>query len=189
MAGPPTAAFSQITLRYGGSALPFGAVTTHGFTTPTGDLNDILDGIANFADEMRQALTNDVEIEDALWKVGPVATGQTIILPLGLTGGQGAPAAPPNVATLVRLSALDISGRFAGRFYLPGVNEAGVSANGLLSGGQLDLVQASVLAAYAAIGLVGAEPRVFSSVSSDPRIVESIQTQQRVGSQRKRNRR
>lgn len=189
MAGPPTSAFSQVTLRWTGSALPYGAVTTHGFTVPTAGAGELTDALSDFASRMRECVAQAVTLEDLILKRGPVATGPSVLLSVGLTGTQVAEPLPPQVASLVRLTVADVSSRFAGRFYLPPSTENATDGGGLINGGTYEAMQTSITEAYAALAEVGMAPRIFSADSSDPRIVESVLLQRRFGSQRRRNRR
>lgn len=189
MAGPPTASFSQLICRWTGPQVPFGAVTTHGFTTPVGDINDVLDAIILFAEEIVVGLSNQVTLSEIDWKVGPVATGQTVTVTTNKQGGQTTPAATPQVAYLVNLVPTGISGRFGGRFYLPGVGEGAVDQTGALDPSAYEIIQGGVLAAYAAMDVVSAEPRIFPVGSSDPRAVEAVLLSGRVATQRRRVRR
>lgn len=189
MAGPPTAAFSQLTVRYTGVGLPFPAVTTHGFTTSSSPIGDVTDAIATFGDELAQAISTFVTVDSILWKVGPVATGQSVVVGVNHPGEVVGGMAPANTAALVTLSLADVSGRFHGRFYLPGMVEFGIDDSSNLTTDHQTTIQAAVATAYAAVSLVGMEPVVFSSVSSDPTAVEAVLTQRRVSTQRRRMRR
>ena len=189
VAGPPSPAFSQLTVRYTGSSLPFGAVTTHGVTTPVGALDDVILQIHDAAQSLGSCLTPDVTVDDVLWKVGPEATGPSILIDVGQVGVRSGSAAPPNVANLVRLPVVGLSGRYGGRFYLPGVAEEDVNPNGTLEPDYAAAVLGGVESFYELLEEVEALPRVFSSNGGDPREVASVQVALRVASQRRRNRR
>lgn len=189
MAGPPTAAFSQLIVRYGGTGLPHGAVTTHGITTPVGDIGDVLLAIEGAATEFAACMASSVTILDVLWKVGPEATGPSTVVPVGIIGSSADPQCPPQVAYLIRLPVVGLSGRFAGRFYLPGCIEPEINHAGLMNPGLFTAVQNAALDFYADLATVGSEPVVFSTVSSDPRTVDAVQAQLQVGTVRRRNRR
>lgn len=189
MAGPPTPAFSQLTCRYTGIALPHGAATTHGFTTPAGPLADVLDAIEQFGVDLAVALTAEVTLLNITWKVGPEATGPSQLVDVGVAGSQTGSTAPPQVANLVHLRPAGVSGRFAGRFYLPGVNELSVAQDGQLTVPYAGAVLAAVEQAYSAMDAVGATPVIFPADASDPRPVEAINVSTRCATQRRRLRR
>lgn len=189
MAGPPTSAFSQLAVRYTGVGLPFPAITTHGFTSPTSPLGDVLLAIVEFGGLIAEALSTFVTVDSVSWKVGPVATGQSTNVPVNAAGSVVGGVAAANCAALVRVSALDISGRFHGRFYLPGLPEFAIDDSSNITTDHMLTLQGAVDDAYAAVLAVGMEPRVFSSVSSDPRTVEAVNVQRRVSTQRRRMRR
>lgn len=189
MAGPPSAAFSQLIVRWTGAALPFPAITTHGFTTPVGEVGDVLSTIEGAVGALRSYASTFVTAESVTWKVGPVATGQSVTLPINLPGLTVGGVAPANVAALVSLAATDISGRFHGRFFLPGIVEFGIDDSSNLTNDHRATIQDAVDDFYTIMAEVEAEPRVFSTISSDPRTVENITVQRRVSTQRRRMRR
>lgn len=189
MAGPPTAAFSQLIVNYTGIGVPLGAKTTHGITTPQGPIGDVLLAIGAAGLDLSGACTAGITIESIDWKVGPVATGPTVNVPVQINGARPGETAPPQVATLVRLPVVGATNRLAGRFYIPGVSEGSISAGGVLDNAFIDSAQGAVEAFYATLLSVGSEPRVFSSLSSDPREVVAVQVQPLVATQRRRLRR
>lgn len=189
MAGPPTAAFSQLRVRWEGTSLPYGALTTHGITTPTGPFADVQLAIADFAGILLEQLSGDVNIPYIDWKVGPEATGPTFRQVVGLAGDLAKPTAPPNATILVRATVAGVSGRFAGRFNLPGADETQIDGAGNLFDVYGGEINNKVDDAYEALAAVGGDPVVFSEAGGDPRPVEAFNVQLKMATQRRRLRR
>lgn len=189
MAGPPTPAFSQFVCNYTGSGVPLGAVTTHGFTTPSELFAEVVLAAEDFGQGIMNCVSNTITLDSITWKVGPVATGSTYEIPLVIAGGEAGQPFPPQVATLVSLSPAGVSNRFGGRFYMPPTIEEASNGGGVITGSVLAEYQTSIEGAYAAMAAVGSDPVIFSPTSSDPRDVDGISVQGRFGTQRRRNRR
>lgn len=189
MAGPPSSAFGQVSVVYGGAALPSGAVTTHGFTAFSGVVAEIPDLLNDLGVAARAFITNDATVTEVRYKVGPSATGPTYVQGIGAAGRNAGPSGPPHTAALVRLNVGEVSSRFAGRFFLPCMPEGQVGANGVLSGALREAIQTAVQEFYGVALTAGMTGQVFSASSSDPRAVTSIQVQSLAATQRRRLRR
>lgn len=103
------------------------------------------DIIQNFQSQIRPHLTNnvlvtgirilDLDDEDGLTAEVPPDTGQPT------AGGLAGASTTPNVAFLVRKVIIGNRSSRAGRWYLPGVQEASVDEDGILSGTGVDDLQ------------------------------------------------
>lgn len=189
MAGPPTPTTGQITWIFSGSALPAGgAVTTCGFF-----FSDAPSGPALLAealwDDLRPAIVNGVTLDAIEIKQGPVATGPTTVYAVGTSGTTGPDGVPPNTALLVRKTVLDVSGRFAGRMFWPGLPESEVDSAGNIDPTFLAGLQGTFNDFFATMGSQGYGLRIFSEGSSDTREVSELNVQARVATQRRRMRR
>lgn len=189
MAGPPSNSFSKITLNFSGAPLPFGAHPGFGFTTPDGSLSAIEGAIQSFGGAIMDVMPNTISLDTIDWKVGPEATGQTVTFVSGLVGAQSTSAAPPNTCWLIQLPCIDISGRYGGRVFMPGVDEDNLDADGTLNPGYAGSLLDAVEAAYAEVGIQGMFGRVFHDGPGSPRTVESIRISLRAATQRRRMRR
>lgn len=189
MAGPPSATFAQVTWRFGGSALPRGAACTLGVTTPLGGLTALGTVAEGFALAMEPWMVTEVNVQDILIKVGPVATGPTEVYSSSALGTNATDISSRAQAWLIHKRVAGVSGRFAGRMYWPGVPESLVGGNGDAStAARLD-IESELLSFYTELGLAGAGPVVFSSLGGDPRPVERFDVDPLFGNQRRRNRR
>lgn len=127
--------YAQVNFRFSGSALPNGAEVTLAISTATGPdtpeevaevLGDLWDSTILFGQ------SSFVVHRDTLVKFGPTATGPSATHASGLSGEAAATTVPPNVAYLVRKQTA-LGGRSGrGRMYVPGANEATITAAGVV---------------------------------------------------------
>lgn len=169
--------------------LPFGAATTHGFTTPVGDLTAVTDAITAFADALAFKLITGIQIPSVTWKVGPEATGPSVEIAVNAVGSESGSPATPNTAYLVNLPVVGMSGRFGGKFFLPGVAEGSVNGDGGLVGAFQTSLQSAVVDAYNAMATVSSQPFVFPANGGDPHEVDAVLVNTRAATQRRRMRR
>lgn len=189
MAGPPTAAWSQLTWLWGGPAVPTGRAAftlgiRHGADAP-----DILDAAETLFDDLEPVLSASLRCDEVRLKQGPVATGPTFVRPIGEFCDNGAEMAGPQVAVLVDKRVTGVSGRYGGRLYLPGLTEAGSAPGGQVLPDTRSALQDIFDSFYALLSGLGCDPAVFPSTGGDPREVESFQVQARLATQRRRLRR
>lgn len=190
MSGPANSLQCQMTAIFGGPGVPTGAACTFGLlaSEAEGHREELRSAVAL----LHQAIGNtNVSLDLVRFKYGPSSTGPTYELPGGGGGGSTEALAPPNVSYLIRKSVVGVSGRFSGRFYWPGVGEAYVGGDGLLTGAWLETMGTALAAFYddveTALG-VGTQV-VLDGVSSDPHKVVSYDAQVKVATQRRRLRR
>jgi hypothetical protein len=134
MTGLLTANEGRLTMVFGGSALPTGAVCTLGLvTTKPGFEDSDLELIKTQLVAVHQATScEEVALRTLELKVGPEETGPTKAIVVNSNGGQGSGAAPPHTAVLVQKKIADKSARFSGRLFWPGAKEAYVGSSGVL---------------------------------------------------------
>jgi hypothetical protein len=188
MAGPPSVAFGQLTLLFGGSLLPEGAAVTLGHLWPS-DL-DFFNGLAAELEPVHEGTAaQGCTLEAMLIKQGPSATGPSQVIPLGIDGDQGPPAANPGTATIIEKVVPGVSGRLFGRLYYPCTPRLGVVAGGTLDSDFITQLQSVWADFYQYMNSFDADPQVFPTTSSDPRTVTALRPDGRIGTQRRRNRR
>lgn len=189
MAGPPTSSFAQISLLFSDLNATYPGAVTIGVLNPgyNDTLRNELDLLLD--DAVPSLFGAAVTVTEALYKVGPSASGPTFVIGGPYAGGiSGAPSSP-QVAVLVRKDVLAVSGRFAGRFFLPAPPEGSVADQGLLTTATLNAYTSAANDFYNALDAVGCQPYVFAADSSDPRPVSAFSVQGRVATQRRRLRR
>lgn len=184
MAGPPTAAFTQVTAVYTGLAVPDGAMTTLGLTGYVGGPWDAGDVAAVLEDGLTSLITTDLQIVEFRFKRGPEATGPTFVQPSGAVGNISGYPNQPQVCTLVRKQVDGVSGRFGGRMYAPATPTAWTAKNGVVTPAASTVTALNTM--YADLVSVGAQPVVFSTLGSDPRQVTGFAIQGKVATQRRR---
>lgn len=188
MAGPPTAAFGQVTWVFDGASVPHGAVTTLGvgWQDPAVLLPLVSDW---WVDELSPGLASNVRLLEVRAKQGPVATGPTYVLPVAHETPGSAAAVPPNTSLLVSKRVDGVSQRLGGRFYWPGLPELEVGQGGSLNAGYRPGLQTAFDELWTALDTLSAEPLLFPSNSSDPRPVASFFVNAVTATQRRRLRR
>lgn len=128
--------YAQINLKFTGVGAPFGAQMTFGVQneneeTPSEVIDDVIQSVTTA--DLFGNVSSAVGVTSILCKLGPNKTGGMLELPANLPGKVGAQASPPQVCYLVRKTTLT-GGRMAqGRWFIPGVPEAGVDASGIVS--------------------------------------------------------
>lgn len=190
MTGPPTASWAELSIDFGGSALPHGATVTIGCATPTAGPGAFLTGLVPVLGDLATGtLSNNHSIVAARLKIGPVATGPTYSVSLALAGAQGPNSAPPQCAALVEKTVTGVSGRFSGRFFWPvGVDES-INTGGIMNPATVTAWQTLFSDLYLFMNSEDAVPHVFPAIGGDPREVTSFQVNGRTATQRRRNRR
>lgn len=193
MAGPPTLADGQVTVVFGGSAVPTGAVCTIGLQNTLGEFpSNALNTIAPLIEAFHgKAAVNTCSISRFELKIGPEATGPTYTQASVKAGEGVSQGVAPNTATLIRKELFGLSGRFAGRMYWPATPEDQVGVDGLVGGAYLSIVQTAADTLLSSLTTAGYEPAVFSSSVLIPpvQMVERFSVQSRVATQRRRLRR
>lgn len=131
--------YSQVQLRFGGNACPFGAMTTFGVKNDTA-LSPTTIGITVQGDWVANISSNwgdDATLVDILVKNGPNDTGPSDVHGTNNAGGAAGDTLPPNVSVLVRKSTASGGRRNRGRMYIPGYLEAHSDPGGVLNSGAL----------------------------------------------------
>ena len=193
MAGPPTANEAQLTFVFSGPGIPEGGVSTLGITSADraidGDLlNDLVPIIGLLHDSIS---TTTIVMDHIEMKRGPNETGPTYEAAVANTGGQAGAACPPNVCILVRKQLPNLSAKFSGRLFWPGVSENQVDDAGTISTAALNQYNAAFDTFHGELISAGVDPAVFSNsdLVSPVTIVSDFIVQSRVATQRRRMRR
>lgn len=189
MAGPPTAAFAELSWHFAGDAYPSGAVSTLGVEGTMDPPEGWEGAMLAFFDELAPNMTSSTLLTEVRAKVGPVATGPTYSWGQSLPGEASAETSPPNTCYLFRKGVAGVSNRLSGRMFWPGCSDQSVQNGGLLATGTVTALQSNLSAAFNALLSAGLTPVVFSTLSSDPRTITSITPAPRVATQRRRLRR
>lgn len=183
--------FGQVTLEWGGIALPEGAATVWGFNAQPGDQpQDIANGIGLVVEtRLLPLMSTEVTLVSVAVKKGPNATGQFARVAIGEAGEQAGDPVSPAVSLLVSKTTGFGGRKNRGRMYLPGLREANISSGGVVASNNLASWQGALdlMLEDLETGLV---PMVIlHSSSSDPTVVTSLQAQSIVATQRQRQRR
>lgn len=193
MAGPPTAEHGQITIVFGGPALPTAGVCTmgvqtEGITLSAGVLLPLTDIFEDFHGEMSTAAVVMTRIE---LKRGPSETGPSWARGINIPGHAPGECIPPNTAVLVRKELADISGRFAGRMYWPGYSESAVGNDGTITNASMGFISSACTKLFTDLQALNLNPVVFGGPSSigGASSVVALTPQSRVATQRRRLRR
>lgn len=194
MAGLLTANEGRLTIVFGGTALPTGAVCTLGFVTTKPGFED--DDLALMKTELiavhQASSVEEVSIRHLELKIGPEDTGPTRSIPVNSNGGQGSGGSPPHTCILVQKKLKDRSARFAGRLFWPGVKEAYVGSSGILQDTYFNGMQAKWDDLKQHLDAADLFPSVFhpaSTVPEEATQIDSFQVSPTVATQRRRLRR
>lgn len=194
MAGPPTSTEATLACHFSGTAVPSGAVVTIGFQHSADSIGSPT--LAQLAPLLRtlhdKMATNECWLNTIEMKVGPVATGPTYTNS-GSTPGAASPnAVPPNTTVLVRKELVEVSSRFAGRLFWPGMPENMVDASGHIAQTQVTQMQNAFNDLFTGMTAVGCDPAVFGSSDAllqKVNLVDRFVVQTTVATQRRRLRR
>lgn len=187
--------YAQVNYKLGGAALPELAETTLGLNVElyAGSASDAAEDAAlAFVDNILPRLGNAVTFLEASVKFGPNSTGPSGVKAGGATGGVGAGAMAPQVSWLIT-KVTGFGGRQGrGRMYIPGLIDSIVADGGIIDGTQVTLMQTAMDNFHGdlvAFGLIPTLLRAPDSPIGAPVPVTSFEVQNRVATQRRRNRR
>lgn len=188
--------YAQANFIFSGGALPFGAECTLGFNVElySGDPADAALDIANtvVAEDLMVNCSDDIVLDRVRVKFGPNATGPEGEVVATVAGGITGESAAPNTTFLIRKNT-GFGGRTGrGRMYWPGVPEAGVDADGDLSGTYASDVTAKWAAALPVFQGQGLVPVLLHSAGSPvsvPLPITGFVCDLRAATQRRRMRR
>lgn len=188
--------YAQANLMFTGNGVPTGAQITLGMDR-TGYASDpaqaAQDVFENWSDSgVMSNVSDDVVFSGVLVKFGPVATGPSALYSDVHNGGISGECAPPSVAFLVHKNTAFGGRSGSGRFYIPGVPEAGVTVGGALAGTYQADVQAD-MDGFVAAQTAGDLPLVLlhsdDSPAPNPYPITSLGVDAKVATQRRRLRR
>lgn len=191
MAGPPTGLFGELSFIFSGINAPTGAVSTLGVESPVVDFFNVTwqNELVGLSTDLVQLTCNTALVLDRIdIKVGPVSSGPTISLPVAENGAQTGDTMGPQVAMLVRKQVDNVSTRLAGRMFWPGLTVGNVTPGGQIDSTPLGLFQDAWDDFYDGLVALTSAPYIFTQ-SSDPRPVSSLTVQDKIATQRRRNRR
>lgn len=190
MANLPSPTEHRVTIDYGGVALPRGASSSFYIQT-SNDAGNWKAAIPPFLAGIADKMSNESQINGYSIKTGPEATGPTVYYPHLVPGGYGTQPVAPNTAVLVRFHPANVSGRYAGRMFLPGYTEAQCGPGGYWGQDLVNLLQGKFDNFKTALGLVGAWLAIVHA-NGTPAVcspVDSISVQKLAATQRRRMRR
>lgn len=136
--------FAQVNLIFTGASVPTGAEVTFGVDNQGSTLTATL--IADTVDTaysnsgIAAEIADDVDLTTILVKKGPNATGASASEPSG-NPGTGGEQSSPNTAWLVRKETASGGRAGHGRFFLPGVPDGSMFANGQITSGHVTAMQ------------------------------------------------
>jgi len=195
------AGWTMVSIRFGGAALPRGAMITFGCANTTG-LTPV--AIGNLVKTHLRAVNGPfaavnnhsalATLIDILVKNGPLATGPEGVVgdgaALGPSGGDGY---SPATSVLVHKSTAMGGKRYRGRMYVPGLAENGVTTGGALAAGVQADMQArwtefynDMFAASLDLALLHRHDPDLGQVPVDPTLLNGLQVQGITASQRRR---
>lgn len=183
--------FGQATLVWSGSAVPLGAVSTHGFEhSGGGDPSTVAGVIASVWDTTWMAnVSSAINLDRVEVKFGPDATGPSGDATSGTAGGGTGLAVTPQVAWLVRKNT-GLGGRKGrGRMYLPGLEEGNVNSGGNIDATVLSNAQTDLDTILSGLATLNLPMHLLHGDATPPTEVTSLVAQAQVGTQRRRNRR
>ena len=186
------AGFGQISVVHVGGGIENEAIWTIGFDNNAGDTAaDIADliqtnlGTGDYLD----LLSSSVDVTSVRVKLGPDATGPTAESPPVGTGTIGGNAAPPNLAVLVHKNT-SLGGRHGrGRLFMPGLAEASLDANGLLTSAYRGTCETFWIGFGAFMILNSLPPHLLHADAVSPTAIDSLTVDLRLATQRRRLRR
>lgn len=188
--------YAQANLRFGGTGFPLGAEVTLGFNIETyaGDADQMAFNVLDLfsSNGVQNNLSDDVSLVSCSTKFGPNSTGAAGEYFQTVNGQISGDCTPPNTAILVKKITPQGGRTGRGRFYLPGLPEAGCAPGGGLAGTYRSDIQTTMdnwVADLEAIGLLPALLHSPSSPVSAPLLVTSWTVDSKVATQRKRLRR
>lgn len=187
--------YAQITLTFGGAALPTGAAVVlgadiSGYALSPAELAEGVHGA--FSADVMPHLVNTVQLETVLVKFGPDATGPSGEYSEVQVGGTGGSAASPAITYLV-LKHTNLGGRAGrGRMYLPGVTEAAVGIDGTVDETKRDAVEDGITDFGAVLSVAFVDLVILHGPESPlavPTPITSFTVSSMVATQRRRQRR
>jgi hypothetical protein len=194
MAGPHNPQQAQVTMVFGGTAMPQGGVCTLGFlTTEAQFTSDMLDELVPILRPLHTATSCDnCVLQRVELKRGPNDTGPTWSANVNQNGSRGAGAISPNVAVLVHKQLLDTSARFGGRLFWPSPPEVVIDQGGNLTTDYVNDVDEAWADFQVAADLKSFHPCILhgeSSIDRDYSLIDKFTCSPIVATQRRRLRR
>jgi hypothetical protein len=174
-----------------GESVPLGAAITYGIALNGGSWDPGDAGLLHdaYADTLLPWQTVDTVLSETRMKAGPNDVGPTSVFSDPRSGGSGTVSAPPNVAFLIEKNTALGGRRNRGRFYMPGVPEAGVADNGFVETTTLGNLTTGAADFLARIQAEVLQMVVLHTGPSLPTVVTSLTPDPQVATQRRRLRR
>lgn len=180
--------YGQVTHVFEGSAVPRGAVVTHGVDTQTLiNGQTLIDDIALLWSSTLLGMqhTECIHVRSEL-KIGPNSTGNTWTATRGFGGLQSGEAYSANTAALLR-KVTTLGGREGrGRMYMPGLSEGQVATAGQLSGATIDAIQAECDDYMSGLDTLGTPMVLLHNSPTEPTVVTTLVCDAIVATQRNR---
>lgn len=183
---------AQVNLRFSGVSVPRGAQLTFGVDAgvlPTAV--DVAETVTECitSSQLISFLTSATKLTGILVKMGPNETGQMYEGAINFSGGTGGDTMPPQVALLVRKGTEHGGRKAQGRWFIPGMPEAGSTAGGVWAGSYIEDAQDNLTnflnaLRTQAVPMVLLHSRAESGVPPYP--VETLVAQATMATQRRR---
>lgn len=188
--------YAQVNLKFTGAAVPTGAEMAFGIdVSGTSDTPEEI-GTA-IAGAWTTALlpadqVTDIRLVSVLVKFGPNLTGPSAEVPVLIIGESTDDSVPPNTSLLIRKITSDGGRAGRGRFFMPGISEEAVGGSGVIETANVEDYQEH-WEDFAGLLALGDVPLVVlhtaGSPITTPSPVTSLIVEDRVATQRRRNRR
>jgi len=188
--------YAQVNLMFTGSSVPTGAEVTFGVNNQGSNFTPgviAAEVITQYvAADLSDMSVDSVDLTGVLVKVGPNATGPSHLEPAAVTGTATGQSVGPNTAWLVHKST-NFGGRAGrGRMFWPGAAESLVNTDGTLNGATASVFTALVEDFRSNMALADLELALLHGVGSplsSPTPITGLAVDNRVATQRRRNRR
>ena len=185
--------YGQVNFTFAGNSLPHDAQISFGiWDQETQDLPEIMDKLEAAAPILLPYVSQPTPraLRNIRCKMGPNDTGQAMDRPMNIAGNDPGPAAPPNLAILVKKQSVMGGHRGVGRFYLPGCAENKVDENGVLEATLVTDIQTRCDAFLHALEISAIPMMLFHNRPTDtPSKVTNLVVDGRAATQRRRMRR
>jgi hypothetical protein len=180
-----------ITWELEGAGLRFPANTTIGVNDAAGGTPDDKAEIAYdiFVSSFMTPLASAVSLVRCIFKEGPNDTGAFGTHSETTPGGDGGSGASSAVSYLIRKSTALGGRQGRGRMYLPGVTEASVGSDGVVSGAKVTALQDGADQLLNDLVVANLIPVLLHDGALTPTVITALSAQNVVATQRRRQRR
>lgn len=184
--------FGVLTVAHIGAGISGEAIWSLGFDNNASDTAAELANTFGAAIETLgyvDCLSSSVTVTEVRVKLGPDATGPSAVASVQIDGSVGGQAAPPQLATLVHKNT-PLGGRKGrGRLFLPGLAEAALDQNGLITNAHKVAVETFLFDLLGGMTLGSTPPMLMHSDETAPTAISTVEVDTVLATQRRRLRR